>query len=67
MKKAFKGTHASHGLHQLRHLYASHLLKKGVDLKTIQLQLRHHSIKTTDKYLHELEGEGRNVISELTF
>lgn len=67
MRKVFQGTHAEHGPHQLRHLYASHLLKKGVDLKTIQLQLRHHSIKTTDKYLHELEGEGRNVISELTF
>lgn len=67
MKKAFKGTHASHGLHQLRHLYASHLLKKGVDLKTIQLQLRHHSIQTTDKYLHEITGDKRDNIANLEF
>lgn len=67
LKKYFAGTTIEHGPHQLRHLYASHLLKKGVDLKTIQLQLRHHSIQTTDKYLHEITGEGRDIVANLEF
>ncbi len=67
IKKYFKGTKIEKGAHQLRHLYASHLLKKGVDLKTIQLQLRHHSIQTTDKYLHEITGTQRDCISNLKF
>lgn len=67
IKKAFKGTHLEKGCHQFRHLYASYLLKSNINLKTIQLQLRHANIATTEKYLHELKGDIRNDIAELNF
>jgi len=44
-------------VHSLRHTAAMLLRAVGMDTKEIQAQLGHSSLKTTDLYLHALEGQ----------
>jgi integrase len=59
------GTNKKVSAHTFRHSFATHLLQRGTDIRTIQALLGHRNVSATMIYTHVLQQGGNGVVSPL--
>jgi excisionase family DNA binding protein len=70
IKKSFSSALEEAGIedfhfHDLRHTFASRLVRNGVDLNTVKELMGHYSITTTQRYLHSQAKEKMHAVESL--
>lgn len=69
LQRAFRNAVRDSGItkhatcHTLRHSFATHLIERGHDIRTVQEPLGHKNVKTTMIYTHVLQKGGLGVTS----
>jgi site-specific recombinase XerD len=51
--------------HKLRHTFATHLIRNGVDIRTVQELMGHSELETTAKYLHSDTRTKQSAVEKL--
>ena len=51
--------------HRLRHTFATHLIRQGVDVRTVQELLGHADLQTTARYLHSDTRAKQEAVGKL--
>ena len=63
MARAGVQQHAT--VHSLRHAFATHLLRSGTDIRTLQALLGHSNLQTTMIYTHVMRSLASTAVSPL--
>ena len=67
LKKYGRGVGTDIHPHTLRHSYAIHLVRSGMDLRRVQLLLGHSNLNTTQIYLQFKDEDLREVYDKIEF
>lgn len=51
--------------HALRHTYATLLLSKGADLKSVQDLMGHYDIRITQTYIHSVPDKQKEIVNKI--
>lgn len=51
--------------HMARHTFATRLLRRGVDIFTVSKLMGHHSVSSTEKYLHLVSADRKSAIDKM--